>query len=66
MVLLYRSTTHNSNLSLDRGTLLVNPALMPKQFDVNDFSLISLTTLLKTMKTLLKKSALLLALPISV
>ncbi|MEP0884684.1 hypothetical protein [Microcoleus sp. FACHB-SPT15] len=33
---------------------------------MNDFSLIGLTTLLKTMKTLLKISALLLALPISV
>jgi hypothetical protein len=39
---------------------------MSKQFDVNDFSLISFTTLLKTMKTLLKRTALLLALPISV
>jgi hypothetical protein len=43
-----------------------NPALMSKQFDVNDLSLISFITLLKTMKTLLKRSALLLALPISV
>jgi hypothetical protein len=33
---------------------------------LNDFSLISFTTLLKTMKILLKRSALLLALPISV
>ncbi len=39
---------------------------MPKQFDVNDFNLTSSTTLLKTMKTLLKRSVLLLALPISV
>lgn len=39
---------------------------MSKQFDVNDFSLISFTTLLKTMKTLLKRAALLLALPIIV
>jgi hypothetical protein len=39
---------------------------MSKQFDVNDFSLMSFTTLLKTMKTLLKRAALLLALPISV
>lgn len=39
---------------------------MSKQFDLNDLSLISFTTLLKTMKTLLKRSALLLALPISV
>jgi len=39
---------------------------MSKQFDVKDFSLISLATLLKTMETLLKISALLLALPISV
>jgi len=39
---------------------------MSKQFDVKDFSLISLATLLKTMETLLKISVLLLALPISV
>jgi hypothetical protein len=39
---------------------------MSKQFDVNNFSLISFFTLLKIMKTLLKSSALLLALPISV
>ena len=39
---------------------------MSKQFDVNDFSLISSTRLLKTMKTLLKRSALLLAVLISV
>jgi hypothetical protein len=39
---------------------------MSKQFDVNDFSLISLTTPVKTMKTLLKRATLLLALLISV
>jgi hypothetical protein len=39
---------------------------MSKQFDVNDLSLISLTTHLKTMKILLKTAALLVALPISV
>jgi hypothetical protein len=39
---------------------------MSKQFDVNDFSLISFTTLWKTMKTLLKRTALLLALPTSI
>ncbi|WP_414586112.1 hypothetical protein [Scytonema sp. PCC 10023] len=64
--LLYHSTSPNANLSLGRGTSLVNLALMSKQFDVNDFSLISSTTLLKTMKTLLKRSVLLLALPITI
>jgi hypothetical protein len=39
---------------------------MSKQFDVNDFSLMSFTTLWKIMKTLLKRTALFLALPISV
>jgi hypothetical protein len=39
---------------------------MSSQFDVNEFNLISFTTRLKTMKTLLKRSVLLLALPISI
>jgi hypothetical protein len=39
---------------------------MSKQFDVNNFSLISFATLWKTMKRLLKRTALLLTLPISI
>ncbi len=63
--LLHHSTSPISNLNsdLDRRASLINPALMSKQFDVNDFSLISSTTLWKTMKMLLKRAALLLAIP---